>query len=108
MYYRERKQEKVIKEYRVWNDGSPQGEYIIADTPKKAVIEFTRGSFNMVYYPIHAILWKKGKELHSLKITEVAIKFRDYHGIDKYYKYGKKYNKGDFKEAKTNGKITLD
>lgn len=98
----------MIKEYRVWNDGSPQGDYIMADTPKKAVIEFTRGSLNMVYYPIHAILWKKGKELHSLKMTEQAIKFRDYRGIDKYYKYGKKYNKGDFKEVKTNGKITLD
>ena len=96
------------KEYRVWNDGSPQGDYIIADTPKKAVIDFTSGSFNMVYYPIHAILWKKGKELHSLKMTEAAIKFRDYRGIDKYYKFGKKYVKGDFKEVKNNGKITLD
>lgn len=96
------------KEYRVWNDGSPQGNYIIADSPKKAVIEFIKNSLNMVYYPIHAILWKKGKELYSLKMTEVAINFRDYRGIDKYYKYGKKYDKGDFKEVKNNGKVTLN
>lgn len=108
MYYCDRRQEKVKKEYRVWNDGSPQGEYMVADTPKKAAIEFTRDSFNMVYYPIHTILWKKGKRLDSLKMTEQAIKFRDYKGVDKYYKYGKKYDKGDFKEAKINGKVTLD
>ena len=108
MHYCNTRQEKMIKEYRVWNDGSSQEFYIIADTPKKAVIEFTRGSIYLVDYPIHAILWKKGKELHSLKITEVAIKFRDYRGIDKYYKYGKKYNKSDLKEAKNNGKVTLD
>ena len=98
----------MIKQYRVWNDGSSQGHYIITDSPKKAAIEFTRNSLNMIYYPIHTILWKKGKELHSLKMTEVAIKFRDYRGIDKYYKFGKKYNKGDFTEVKNNSKITLD
>ena len=96
------------KEYRVWSDGSNQGHYIIADSPKKAVIEFINGSIYLIDYPVHAILWKKGNELWSLKMTEVAIHFRDYRGIDKYYKYGKKYNKSDLKEAKNNGKVTLD
>ena len=100
------------KEYRVWNDGSPQGHYIMANSPKNAAIVFVSGcSLNnmmSIHYPIHAILWKKGKKLYSLKMTEVAIHFRDYKGIDKYYKFGKKYRKEDFDEVKSNGKITLD
>lgn len=108
MYYCERKQEKMIKEYRVWSDGSSQGHYIIADSPKKGAIEFISSSIYLVDYPVHTILWKKGKELYSLKMTEVAINFRDYKGIDKYYKFGKKYNKTDLKEVKSNAKVTLD
>ena len=95
------------KEYRVWADGISQGHYIIADSPKKAVIEFIRDSIYIIFFPIHALLWKKGKDLYSLKMTEEALKFKDYRGIDKYYKFGKKYNKKDFDEVKTNDKVTL-
>ena len=108
MYYREKRQEKVKKEYRIWSDGSPQGHYIIADSPKKAAIEFVKDSIYLVDYPVHAILWKKGKELWSLKMTEVALNFSNYGGIDKYYKFGKKYGKSDLKEPKNNAKVTLD
>ena len=108
MHYRERRQEKVKKEYRIWSNGSPQGHYIIAETPKKAAIEFIRDSIYLIDYPVHAILWKKGKELWSLKMTEVALNFKDYKGIDKYYKFGKKYDKNDLKEVKSNNKITLN
>jgi len=83
------------KEYRVWNDGSPQGHYIIADSPKRAFIKFAKGPAR-VYYPVHVILWKKGKDLGSLRMTEQATKFRDYiSSANKYTKYGRKYYKKD-------------
>lgn len=82
------------KEYRVWNDGSPQGHYIIADSPKQAATRFIKGPAK-VYYPVHAILWKKGKGLGSLRMTEQAKEFMRYRGEDKYTKYGRKYYRKD-------------
>jgi len=83
------------KEYRVWNDGSPQGHYIIANSPKQAFRKFAKRPAT-VYYPVHVILWKKEKDLDSFRITEQATKFRDYIGsANKYAKYGRKYYKKD-------------
>jgi hypothetical protein len=91
------------KEYRIWNHESSQGHYVIADSPKKVVIEFTRNSIGFImdlpifHYPLHTMLWKKGKDLYSLKMTEGAKKFMHYRGDDKYTKYGRKYYKKDLK-----------
>ena len=84
----------MIKEYRVWNHGSTQGHYITGSSPKEAVYRFLMGS-DRHDFPIHTILWKTARDLGSLKMTEGAKKFRDYHGDDKYTKYGRKYYKKD-------------
>ena len=84
----------MIKEYRVWNDGSPQGHYITGGSPKEAARRFLIGP-GIHYFPIHVILWKTAKDLGSLKMTEQAKKFRDYHGEDKYTRFGRKYYKKD-------------
>lgn len=68
---------------------------MMADSPKEAVIRFIKGPAR-VYYPVHAILWKKGKDLGSLRMTGQAIKFRDYIGdANKHIKYGRKYYRKD-------------
>ena len=94
----------MVKEYRVWNDGSPQGHYIVAESPKLAATYFNKGVahvyyptyFNKgvahVYYPIHVMLWKKGANLWSLQMTKEAKRFMDYRGDDKYTKFGIKYS----------------
>ena len=92
MYYIRGKQ--MIKEYRIWNYGSNQGYYMTGYSPKEAVLHFLMGS-DRHDFPIHAILWKTTKDLGSLKMTEQAKKFRDYHGEDKYTKFGRKYYKKD-------------
>ena len=79
---------KMVKEYRVWNDGSSQGHYIVADSPKKAVSVFMRG-MGIFYFPIHVILWKSGG-----RMTKEAVEFRDYRGDDKYRKFGRKIHYG--------------
>lgn len=68
---------------------------MIADSPKRAVIKFVRGL--PLDFPIHAILWKKGKNSYSLKMTKEAIEFRDCSDIGKNYNYGRKYYKKDLK-----------
>jgi len=84
----------MVKEYRVWNDGSSQGHYIVADSPKKAVSVFLRG-WRIPYFPIHVLLWKDGG-----RMTKQAFGFRDYRGDDKYTKFGRKYYKKDLSKRR--------
>ena len=84
------------KEYRVWNHESPQGHYIIGNSPKQVIRSFILHS-DRSDFPIHAMLWKTAKDLGSLKMTKQAIRFMHYHGDDKYTKFGRKYYKKDLK-----------
>ena len=84
----------MIKIYRVWNHGFSLGYYVSGNSPKVAVRRFLMGDVHP-YFPIHTILWKKEKDLNAPKMTKEGIKFRDYHGEDKYTKYGRKYYKKD-------------